>query len=130
MTLYNILLVAIGSAFGGVLRYAAVEGMARLMPSKLSIGTILVNITGSFVIGFLAGLTRDGGQAVLNPEKKALILVGVLGGYTTFSSFSLQTLNLAKDGHPGLAVVNVLSSVVFCLAAVYIGHWAARAISD
>ena len=113
------LLVAIGSALGGVLRF----WLAAVMGDRLGavhLGTVFVNVTGSLLIGFLAAL----GPA---PFTLRLLMVGVLGGYTTFSSFSLQTLELAHEGRWAAAGANVLLSVVLSLAAVWLGHWCGAA---
>ena len=107
-------LVALGSALGGVLRF----WLAAVMGDKLGaphLGTVFVNATGSFVIGFLAALGPM-------PFAKQLFMVGVLGGYTTFSSFSLQTLELAHEEKWGTAGANVGLSVGLSLLAVWLGH--------
>ena len=107
-------LVALGSALGGVLRF----WLVAMMGDKLGaphLGTVFVNATGSFVIGFIAALGPM-------PWKQQLLMVGILGGYTTFSSFSLQTLELAHEGRWATAGANVVLSVVLSLAAVALGH--------
>ena len=109
------LLVAVGSALGGVLRFWLSEWMSGKLGAE-HLGTVFVNVTGSFVIGFLAALGPM-------PFAKQLIIIGVLGGYTTFSSFSLQTLTLAHQGRWATASANVLLSVFLSLAAVWLGHW-------
>ncbi|MEO7319484.1 MAG: fluoride efflux transporter CrcB [Chthoniobacteraceae bacterium] len=109
------LLVALGSAFGGVLRF----WLSAMMGERLGavhLGTVFVNVSGSFLIGFLAALGSM-------PFTRQLFMIGVLGGYTTFSSFSLQTLELAHEGRWSAAGANVLLSVVLSLAAVWLGHW-------
>ena len=107
-------LVALGSALGGVLRF----WLAAMMGDKLGaphLGTVFVNVTGSFVIGFIAALGPL-------PWKQQLLMVGLLGGYTTFSSFSLQTLELAHEGRWATAGANIILSVVLSLLAVALGH--------
>jgi CrcB protein len=106
--------IALGSALGGVLRFwlSAVVG-TRLGQAYL--GTVFVNVSGSFVIGFLAAL----GPA---PLTRQLFMIGLLGGYTTFSSFSLQTLELAHEGRFFAAGQNVALSVALSLVAVWLGH--------
>ena len=107
-------LVALGSALGGVLRF----WLAAMMGDKLGaphLGTVFVNVTGSFVIGFIAAFGPL-------PWKQQLLMVGILGGYTTFSSFSLQTLELAHEGRWATAGANVVLSVVLSLLAVALGH--------
>ena len=89
-------------------------------------GTLFVNVTGSFIIGFLAALT--GAQGRLSPESRVLtvqlFMTGICGGYTTFSSFSLQTLNLVRNGQWLYAGGNVLCSVALCMIAVWLGYLA------
>jgi CrcB protein len=109
------LLVALGSALGGVLRF----WLAAIMGAKLGaphLGTVFVNVSGSFVIGFIAALGPL-------PWRQQLLMVGILGGYTTFSSFSLQSLELAHEGRWATAGANVVLSVVLSLVAVALGHW-------
>ncbi len=91
----------------------------------------MINISGSFAIGFFATLTEPGVGRWLLPEwfRLQFFMIGICGGYTTFSSLSLQTLNLAKDGEWLYAGANVLVSVVCCLVAVWLGHVLATALS-
>ena len=106
--------VALGSALGGVLRF----WLAAIVATRLGqahLGTVFVNVSGSFVIGFLAALGPM-------PFTRQLFLIGVLGGYTTFSTFSLQTLELAHEGRWTTAGSNVALSVFLSLAAVWLGH--------
>jgi fluoride exporter len=88
-------------------------------------GTILVNIIGSLVIGFVATLTGPNGRVVVPVEAQAFVMVGLCGGFTTFSAFSLQTFELARDGRLLYAEANIMLSVVLCLSAVALGHWLA-----
>ena len=92
-------------------------------------GTLLVNVTGSFIIGFFATLTGPDGRLLVRTETRQFVMVGICGGYTTFSSFSLQTLNLVRDGDFMSAGGNVLISVAACLAAVWLGHVSAAALN-
>ena len=106
--------VALGSALGGVLRF----WLSAVVATRLGhahLGTVFVNVSGSFVIGFLAALGPM-------PFTRQLFMIGVLGGYTTFSSFSLQTLELAHEGRWATAGNNVALSVLLSLAAVWLGH--------
>jgi CrcB protein len=121
--------IAIGSALGGVARQWCSVMALRLLPSALPWGTIAINILGSFVIGAFATLTEAEGRFPLSLTVRQFVMVGICGGYTTFSSFSLQTLMLARDGRAIEAGLNVVLSVVLCLAAVALGHWLARSIS-
>jgi len=122
--------VALGSALGGVGRVACATLAERLWGAAFPWGTILVNIAGSFVIGFFATLTMAAeGRFPLPGDARAFVMAGLCGGFTTFSAFSLQTLDLARDGRPGEALANVALSVALCLAAVAAGHYGAAALN-
>ena len=84
-------------------------------------GTLLVNVAGSFAIGLLAALVTADGRPALGSDARAFLMVGVLGGFTTFSSFSLETLTLARTGALGAAAANVALSLVLCLGGVWLG---------
>ena len=113
--------VALGGALGSVARYAFSGIAVRWLGAAFPYGTLFVNVTGSFTIGLLAALVAADGRPSLGADARAFLLVGVLGGFTTFSSFSLETLNLARSGALGAAVLNVAGSVVLCLAGVLLG---------
>lgn len=115
------LAVAFGSAVGGVLRFWLTAFVARVVPTHLPLGTLLVNVTGSFAIGALAAAFLDRGHAGATTVWPALLMTGLLGGFTTFSAFSLQTLVLAQQGRWVDASANVVLSVFLCLAAVWLG---------
>jgi CrcB protein len=112
--------VAVGSAVGGVLRFWLTAWVARVLPTVLPLGTIVVNILGSLAIGGLAAafLNRAQSASGLWP---ALLMTGLLGGFTTFSAFSLQTLMLMQEGRWIVAAGNVVLSVILCLIAVWVG---------
>lgn len=119
--------VALGGAVGSVARYwlaGLMAGLATAFPWA----TVLANVSGSFLIGLAATLSGPEGRFLVPPEIRQLVIVGLCGGYTTFSSFSLQTLQLAQEGRWLLAGGNVLLSVVACLLAVWLGHVAALAL--
>jgi CrcB protein len=90
---------------------------------------LIVNVAGSLAIGFLATLFAPDGRVLVSPDARAFVMIGVLGGFTTFSSFSLETLNLARDGEWLWASANVLASVAICLGAVWLGHVLAAVIN-
>lgn len=113
--------VAAGSAIGGVLRYFFSWVLAVRVGEFFPWGTFFCNVTGSFLIGILAAYSLGDGRYNMPPEARQFLLIGMMGGYTTFSSFSLQTLMLARDGQFLYAGANVLVSVVACLVAVYLG---------
>jgi len=121
--------IALGSAFGGMTRYWLSGVIAQRFGEAFPAGTLIVNATGSFFIGFVAALSDPGGRMLMSVTARKFIMVGVLGGYTTFSSFSLQTLNLARDGEWLSAGANVSLSVVLCLVAVWLGHVAAEMLN-
>jgi CrcB protein len=121
--------VAVGGALGSAARYGFAGLAARWLGATFPWGTLIVNVLGSLLIGFLATLLSPDGRLLASPDARVFVLVGVLGGFTTFSSFSLETLNLARDGEWLWAAVNVVSSVALCLAAVWIGHIGAAALN-
>jgi fluoride exporter len=122
------ILVALGSAVGGVTRYWASDVVANRIGQIFPWNTLFVNVTGSFVIGFLAGLTVPEGRWFLSASARNLLMIGFCGGYTTFSSFSLQTLNLLKEKEWLYAGGNAVLSVVLCLVSVWLGHALAEVI--
>lgn len=124
-TLTPYLWVALGSALGGVARFA----LSRLLaPVSVQFpwSTLWINVLGSFVIGFFATLTLAGGRYATSENSRLFVMVGLCGGFTTFSSFSLQTFDLLRAGAVPRALANVVLSVFLCLAAVAFGHTAAR----
>ena len=114
--------IAIGSALGGVARYWFSGAVAHRVGETFPWGTLLVNVSGSFAIGLFAALTDTDGRWLVGPTARQFFMVGVCGGYTTFSSFSIQTLTLARDGEWFKAGANSVLSLVLCLVAVWLGH--------
>jgi CrcB protein len=125
------LLIALGGALGSVARFA-INGLvsAQLEGSLFPWGTLVVNVTGSFVIGFFFTLTEPGGRVFASSDTRQFFMTGLCGGYTTFSSFSLNTLNLAREGEWWRAGANTVGSVVACLLAVWLGHLCASALNQ
>jgi CrcB protein len=121
MTFTTTLLVMLGGAIGTLGRYA-VSVLAAPISRELPWGTIIINITGSFVIGFFGTLTLAGGRYPASENLRLFVMIGLCGGYTTFSSFSLQTLDLLRGGAMLRAAVNIAASVALCIAAVAAGH--------
>ena len=111
------LMVALGGALGSVLRF----WLGTLIGTRAGApfwGTLTVNILGSFIIGLAASFEKGGPSDFT----KHFVMLGILGGFTTFSSFSLQTLELFKNNQPGLAALNVILSLALCLLGVWLGH--------
>jgi fluoride exporter len=115
--------VFLGGGLGSLARYGMSGLAARSIGETFPWGTIVVNVSGSFIIGFIAALASPEGR--LDSQSRAFatqfLMIGVCGGYTTFSSFSLQTLNLMRDGEWLYAGGNILLSVILCMVAVWLG---------
>ena len=126
----NYIWVMIGSALGGGARYWCSGFVAERIGETFPWGTLIVNVTGSFVIGFFATLTGPDGRFLVGTTARQFVMVGICGGYTTFSSFSLQTLNLIRDGEWFRAGGNIGLSVVLCMLAVWLGQIAATALNQ
>ncbi len=121
--------IGVGSAVGGMGRYWCTNAVARHFGEYLPWGTIVVNVSGSLLIGILAALVTADGRPLISEDARALLMIGLCGGYTTFSSFSLQTLSLARSGEWFWASANIVLSVFFCLVAVWLGYLGASALS-
>ena len=117
--------IAIGSALGGLSRYALTR-MMMPMSGRFPWSTVCVNVIGSFVIGFFGTLTLAGSRYAVSENTRMFVMVGICGGFTTFSSFSLQTFDLLRSGAWGRALGNVVLSVVLCFCAVALGHYIAQ----
>ena len=116
------LYIALGGAIGSVARYAVSSSVARATHEVFPWGTLTANISGCFVIGLFAVLTGPDGRIPASPDVRQFVMVGICGGYTTFSSFSLQTLDLLRSSNLTRAAINVAVSVVLCVSAVALGH--------
>ena len=121
--------IGLGSALGGMGRYWCSGVIARAFGETFPWGTIIVNASGSLIIGFLATLMSPDGRLLVPPDARTFLMIGLCGGYTTFSSFSLQTLNLVRDGEWLWATANIFLSLTLCLAAVWLGYIGAAALS-
>lgn len=122
------LLALLGGAIGTGCRFGVVNLLAFVMrePPKYPYATFFINITGSLAIGFLAELFDA--RMPVSPELRAMLLIGVLGGYTTFSSFSLETLNLIRDNKSGAALLYSAGSVFLGLVATWAGVQLAKTV--
>jgi fluoride exporter len=125
----NYIWIMIGGAIGTGARYFVSGLVAQLVGETFPWGTIIINITGSFIIGFFGTLTGPDGRYFASSTARQFVMTGICGGYTTFSSFSLQTQNLMTDGEWLYAGANVGISVVACLIAVWLGVLLASAIN-
>jgi CrcB protein len=123
MSLY--LWLALGGAIGTLARFGLSGVVAHHFGETFPWGTLVVNVSGSFAIGFFATLTGTEGRLMVSGVARQFVMTGILGGFTTFSSFSLQTLALARDGEWLRAGANATASFALCLIAVWLGHMTA-----
>ena len=127
---FSILLVALGGALGRAARYLCSLGLSRWLGETFPWGTLCVNVVGSFVIGFYFILTAPNGRLLVSSDWRIFVTVGICGGFTTFSSFSLQTLLLLRDGELLLAGLNAFGSFTLCMAAVWLGVLCATTLNS
>ncbi len=121
-------LIGLGGAIGSIARAWLGTAVIALTGAAFPWGTILINIIGSFVIGFFGTLTATEGRFAVPFDVRAFVMVGICGGFTTFSSFSLQTLDLLRDGRAGQAFGNVVLSVILCIGSVATGYFLASTV--
>jgi len=123
-------MAALGGALGSSLRVLVSTGVARWTGEEFPFGTVVVNVSGAFVMGLIAGYGQtEPGKLILNEPSRTFLMIGVLGGYTTFSSFSLQTFVLLEQGNLLGASLNVILSVLLCLAGIWAGFTLIRVFS-
>jgi CrcB protein len=122
------IVVILGGALGTLARYG-LSILALPISRELPLGTLIINITGSFIIGFFGTLTLAHGRFPVSESIRLFVMVGFCGGYTTFSSFSLQTLDLLRAGMLNRAAFNIVVSVLFCVLAVAVGHFLAAQLN-
>lgn len=120
----QVLAIAAGGAIGALLRYWTSLAVYSRFGTGFPYGTLVVNILGSLLMGFLYIWLLE--RLAAGPAVRAFLLVGVLGAFTTFSAFSLETLNLIENGQSGKALLNVAVSVFACISAAALGIFAAR----
>lgn len=123
----KLLLIGTGGFLGSVLRYL-VSGSVQAASQSVAFpyGTLAVNVIGCFFIGFLSELAES--RSLFSPDTRALLVVGILGGFTTFSAFGNETMNLLRDGERTLAMMNVGAQMLFGIGAVWLGYTLAYAI--
>lgn len=122
--IHPLILVALGGALGSMTRYGAAAGVNRFTQSPFPWGTLFVNIVGSFLIGLIMVWLLKAGE--WRENYRLLLVTGIMGGFTTFSSFSWETWKLIEDGRIPLALANVLLSVAVCLLATIAGAMLAK----
>ncbi len=122
--LKTLMFIAVGGAFGAVMRFLSQATVYELFGRAFPFGTLFVNVTGSFLMGLLSVFLVE--KFNLSAEWHLAILVGVLGSFTTFSTFSIETLVLFEQGDLLKAMTNVLLSVVLCVTAVWVGAYLAK----
>jgi len=122
--------IAIGSALGGVGRYWCSGLIAERFGETFPWGTLTVNVVGSAIIGFIATLTGPDGRMFVPSEARQFVMIGILGGFTTFSSFSLQTLTLSMEGEWVYAAGYIVLSLLLCLVGVWLGHSGAVSLNQ
>ena len=121
--------LGLGGALGTISRYW-LNGVVSTYFVAFPMGTLVINVTGSFLIAFFGTLTDPDGRWLVSPTARMFFMTGICGGYTTFSSFSLQTLNLAREGQWLYAGLNILLSVALCLVAAWLGYVAAAFLNS
>ncbi|TRZ49632.1 fluoride efflux transporter CrcB [bacterium] len=117
--------IALGGAIGTLLRYIAGGLDYRFSSGVFPISTLVVNVTGSLAIGFLWGIVD---RFTVSPNVRLFVFIGILGGYTTFSTFSLETFNLMRDGEYRIALMNVILSVILSIGAVFLGYFVSKTL--
>jgi CrcB protein len=120
--MWNALWIFVGGGLGSLARWGASGFVANRFGQTFPWGTLTVNVTGSFIIGLFAAATGPDGRWMAPASFRQFFMLGICGGYTTFSSFSLQTLSLAEDGEWFKAGGNAVLSLVLCLVGVWLGH--------
>lgn len=121
----NVFLIFLGAGLGGVLRYWVSSNVYSLLGKEFPYGTMIVNVSGCLLMGFLFVLIMDRFDGI-GPQLRSLLLIGFLGGYTTFSSFSVETISLIENGQWLGAGMNVILSTILCIVAAWIGIIGAR----
>ena len=121
--------LGLGGALGTMARYW-VNGIVSTYFVSFPMGTLVINVTGSFLIAFFGALTDPEGRWLVSPTARMFFMTGICGGYTTFSSFSLQTLTLARDGEWLYAGLNAALSLILCLLAAWLGYVAAMFLNS
>jgi CrcB protein len=121
-----ILAIGVGGALGAIARYALGGAVHRIIPGFFPYGTFVVNVLGCLLFGVIVGLAES--RFVVGPTARAFLLVGVLGGFTTFSSYTFESFELLRSGQVVLATANILGQIVLGLLALWAGFAVGRAV--
>jgi fluoride exporter len=122
--------VAVGAALGGMVRYWCYGAAARVLGETFPWGTLFVNVAGSAFIGFFATFSGPDGRLLIAPHLRVFVMTGVCGGFTTFSTFSIETLRLLEDRQWGYAAWNIAASLALCVIGVWLGHLLAASMNQ
>jgi len=122
----NYLIVSVGAAIGGAARYWFSNIVYKFFPAIFPYGTLAVNIVGSFILGLIIFIFDE--RELLNNQLKIFLTIGFCGGFTTFSTFSLETFNLLRDSQYFLAALNIILSLLFCVAGVFLAYIVSKII--
>ena len=121
----RLFIIGLGGAIGTILRYVMGGLDYRFSSGVFPISTLVVNVTGSLAIGFLWGITD---RFNFSPNVRMFVFLGILGGYTTFSTFSLETFNLMRDGEYRIALMNMFFSLILSVGAVFLGYFISKTL--
>lgn len=116
----NYLLVSLGAAIGGVMRYWISNLMHKFLPATFPYGTLTVNILGSFLLGLI--IFRLDEREIINQHLRIFLTVGFCGGFTTFSTFSFETVSLLRDSQIFLGLLNMILNLILCITGVYAAY--------
>lgn len=121
--MFRLFFIALGGALGTLLRYIVSGLDYKFSGGIFPVSTFIVNLSGSLIIGFLWGMSD---RIVVSPNVRLFVFMGILGGYTTFSTFTLESFNLLRDGEYGIAAANILLSAIFGIGCVFLGFFASK----